>query len=663
MKYLKAAKAFLVAFAVMAALLFALPGIKLRDLPRRTRRAWGYHAPVEPMHWRKRLAMGLPLLPIAGGATIKGSRTPIFYKSVPGGPATLLDATRFTGNIFYVDSNAAGASDGEGYGSTPDSPLATIDYAIGLCTANQGDVIIVLPGHAESINAASAIDADKAGISIIGLGIGEDRPTITVGTSLDTAMVDIGAADVLIKNIIFQPGNDGVDVLVSIAADGATLEDCELRSDETNAYQADTYIQIAGGANVSDRATIRRCKISSITAGAAQAILITAAQDALVIEDCWIDGDFSAAGIYSTAIFTNAMIRRNAVSNRAAGIHAVEFTDAATGLFLDNRMYGDTLGTILDPGSLKCLGNLETDAIDQAGVDSPRTSAGGFPDNSITAASIAAAAIDAATFAADALQAMQDEAQDAIQGEQLDHLVAVTDGAGAALLTVVDGTIISKLVSKVSGGDTSSFDNTTDSLEMLSDKAGAFTGDGGAGQDDSVKASLDLAHTDLDAILADTGTDGVVLAANAMAASKMATDFAAWRLARSGWDFAVDTGGAAAYTVFTVTGNVLLQIFGICESTVTEGGAVSIELGVAGNTAVFIAQIADAGDLLENEIWIDATPTTTVEAVDLEGAKTFIVSNGQDVQFLIGVGGLTAGKINFYALWKPLSANGSVVAA
>lgn len=48
------------------------------------------------------------------------------------------------------------------------------------------------------------------------------------------------------------------------------------------------------------------------------------------------------------------------------------------------------------------------------------------------------------------------------------------------------------------------FSSATDSLEMLSDKAGGFSGDGGAAQDDSVKASLDLAHTDLDAIITDT---------------------------------------------------------------------------------------------------------------------------------------------------------------
>jgi hypothetical protein len=44
----------------------------------------------------------------------------------------------------------------------------------------------------------------------------------------------------------------------------------------------------------------------------------------------------------------------------------------------------------------------------------------------------------------------------------------------------------------------------SNAMETLSDKVGGFSGDGGAAQDDSVKASLDLAHTDLDAIITDT---------------------------------------------------------------------------------------------------------------------------------------------------------------
>jgi hypothetical protein len=91
-------------------------------------------------------------------------------------------------------------------------------------------------------------------------------------------------------------------------------------------------------------------------------------------------------------------------------------------------------------------------------------------------------------------------------GTALEKIYALTDGAGEFPASVVDNSIISKMLSKVApGGDTSSYNNTTDSMEMLSDKLGAYSGDGGAAQDDSVKASLDLAHTDLDAILEDTG--------------------------------------------------------------------------------------------------------------------------------------------------------------
>ena len=86
----------------------------------------------------------------------------------------------------------------------------------------------------------------------------------------------------------------------------------------------------------------------------------------------------------------------------------------------------------------------------------------------------------------------------------VEYLYQVADGGTTSPTKVIDNSILSILMTKDSGGDTSDFDNSTDSLEALSDKVGAFTGDGGAAQDDSVKASLDLAHTDLDTIITDT---------------------------------------------------------------------------------------------------------------------------------------------------------------
>ena len=135
------------------------------------------------------------------------------------------------------------------------------------------------------------------------------------------------------------------------------------------------------------------------------------------------------------------------------------------------------------------------------------------------------------------------------------------------------------------------------------------------------------------------------------------------RVAQGNYNFTDDTGATGAYTIFTVTGDVLLQTFGICDVALTSGGAATIELGVAGDTAAFIAQ-ATATALIANEVWIDATPTLTKEILDPAAVpRTWIVANGQDVIFTIGGADLTAGDIDFYALWRPLSTDGNVVAA
>ena len=339
-------------------------------------------------------------------ATIVGTRNPIFYRNVPGGVPAIIDTAKFSGNVFYVDSNAAGAADTAGHGMGPDGPFATIDFAITQCTASQGDVILVLPGHAETINAAGAIDLDIAGITVLGLGVGNKRPTITIGSSADTATVVMSAADCKIANVIMVPGNDGVDVLLDINADGAVVEDCELRSDETNAYQADTYIDInGGGANAADRAVIRRCTIASVTAGATQAIEIGAVEDALVIEDCHIYGDYAVAGIHSGSAFTNAKIARNYIENVNAGDFCIELSAAATGLLVDNRFYADAAATTLDPGSMTCINNLMVNAIDQSSIPVPTTAGGVLPTGAIGAASFAAGAIDAAAIANGAIDA------------------------------------------------------------------------------------------------------------------------------------------------------------------------------------------------------------------------------------------------------------------
>ena len=108
-----------------------------------------------------------------------------------------------SGDVYWVGATA-GVSWVAGV-NAPESgqkatPFATIDYAIGKCTANHGDVIYVLPGHAETLATAGAITADIAGISIIGLGNGTLKPKLTLSATGST--IAISADNVTIKDII-----------------------------------------------------------------------------------------------------------------------------------------------------------------------------------------------------------------------------------------------------------------------------------------------------------------------------------------------------------------------------------------------------------------------------------------------------------------------------
>ena len=323
----------------------------------------------------------------------------VLYQT-PDGSKVLLVPT--AGKAFFVQSTATTAA-ATNSGRTPSMPLTTLALAVAKCTASAGDVIYVLPGHTESVSATALLSIDKAGVAIIGIGSGSLRPTITLATSVD-ATVSIDAASVLIKNLVFTCSKDIVKVVLDVNKADCTIEDCEFR--EGAAAQPLVWIDVTGaGANACDRTTIRNCKITSIAAGPNGGIELGEISDNTLITGCLIDGDFADAGIHNPTgkILTNLVISGNTVRNRNSGDHAIELVSACTGLAVNNRLAGDTIGAILDPGSLFCLGNLASPGIDVAGVPIPVAAAAAAPADSIDATAIKDAAIDAATFAANAI--------------------------------------------------------------------------------------------------------------------------------------------------------------------------------------------------------------------------------------------------------------------
>lgn len=127
------------------------------------------------------------------------------------------------GDIKWVDS--ASGTDDENHG-TFDLPFATLDYAIGTCTANQGDYIILKENHAETITGIGGITADVAGITIVGLGTGDQRPRFLMDGAA-TVTFAVTGADTTIRNLVFAAGHADVATCFDLDAAGFTLLECE----------------------------------------------------------------------------------------------------------------------------------------------------------------------------------------------------------------------------------------------------------------------------------------------------------------------------------------------------------------------------------------------------------------------------------------------------
>jgi len=282
-----------------------------------------------------------------------------------------------TGNVFYVKSGTG--ADAVGSGKHKDAPFATIDYAIGQCTASNGDLILVMPGHVESLGAAATIDADVAGITIVGLGNGPDRPRVDYD-AVD-ASFDIGANGVTIRNITFRPSIAavviGIDVEAGVthtsiidceflpgeAGDGTdefvlgidikagctrTLIDGLIYAHHSAANGAENAIMLTGA---SDLVTIRNCDIT-LTGAAAIAPIggITTLSTRLIIDNCTLTSD-AEPGI-EVLTGTTGIIRDTAIFTNLPTIDAATVADGMAHFNVRYVELGDEAGTLVKTESI-----------------------------------------------------------------------------------------------------------------------------------------------------------------------------------------------------------------------------------------------------------------------------------------------------------------------
>ena len=327
------------------------------------------------------------------------------------------DAVKSDAAVWCVDSGSANTSDtADGrHGETWYTPFATIDYAIGRCTANSGDIILVAPGHSETKSATGAlITADVAGVTIIGLGTGDDKPNLTL--SHTGATIDITADNVTFEGFYVDiTGVDSINAPFNVSGLYCTLRNNTFYAADDDG-QTDVIVTVGIADGDANDLLIENCRFIAPVAGAASAITIVKDMKNVVIRNCIIYGDFSDSGIEIPAggnASKNVLIDGCTITNLNSGDHAIQVNSTTcTGSISNCTLRADAAATVVDAGGLSIADSTS--------------------------------------------------------------LVVIGTGEGAPLPA-----------------------NTT-----AVDLFGAFTGPAaGTQQDDNVKASLDLAHTDLDSLL------------------------------------------------------------------------------------------------------------------------------------------------------------------
>lgn len=289
-----------------------------------------------------------------------------------GSPVTGSGGLFTTGNVYYVGNAGSNEADDASHG-TATAPFATLDYAIGRCTANQGDVIYVMPGHAENVGAAAAIACDVAGISIIGLGNGSNRPTFSWSATASTWT--ISAANVFISNIRCTASIDEVVKLFSVTAAGVTLDRVDYF--ETASCQA---IQFLLTTNAADQLTIRNCfHRQANAAGSAQLWIQLVGCDHTRIEDniflLTLQNGATCAVINGSTAVVECIIARNIIEQKGGTtqVSAILLAANSTGYVADNRVAAAVTTLAGTVALANCYGanNLVSHTVNKSGILDP----------------------------------------------------------------------------------------------------------------------------------------------------------------------------------------------------------------------------------------------------------------------------------------------------
>lgn len=267
-----------------------------------------------------------------------------------------------TGRVFIV-LKSGGTNESEIkalYGNNyPDgTPViyTSVKLALAQCLASRGDLILVAPGHTETIADATTLALNVAGVTIQGIGSGSLRPTFTLNTAA-TANIPVTVANVTVKNCIFIANfADITSCFTNNAAPEFHVIGCEFR-DTTSilnflAIVTTTVTVNADGLQFNGN----RIKMLGTTA-ATTPIKVVGTIDRVQINDNYITkavlNNTSCLLTHAALVVTNLEMARNRIfsantDSATGGFLIVTSSTTNSGMVYDNYVQGlDTAAAIL----------------------------------------------------------------------------------------------------------------------------------------------------------------------------------------------------------------------------------------------------------------------------------------------------------------------------
>ena len=278
------------------------------------------------------------------------------------------------GETFWVNSTTLLPVGGKGpSGNSPGTylePVATIAQALLLCKASRGDVIAVMPGYTETVAAAGGLALNVAGVAIIGLGQGANKPTIS--SSVTTSTITVTAANVSVTNFRFVSTVANMAVGLDITGTHFAVDSSEFM-----------------------------CSVAAT--GMLTPISATATATGLRVTNCRINNESSVAGLVVTdvpvqgisTLADNSFIQGNYINGAYSVTCILNVTTAVEGVQVDSNLMYNPDTSITNPGILfaaassgnvtdNYIGSLDSSSIDAAISIANCSNAGNLVCNVIT---------------------------------------------------------------------------------------------------------------------------------------------------------------------------------------------------------------------------------------------------------------------------------------